>query len=78
MSGTLPVIKAKMGNRDYFVSRMSAGEFAGQMRILFDMVAWGATNLNDLDQHRFDERHVARVVALCPGNTRVRQRLLFI
>ena len=72
MSVTLPVIKAKMGNRDYFVSKMSAAELAGQVGIASEMSDWSELSLNELYQRRLNEKRVEQDIAPYLANTKGR------
>lgn len=63
MSVTLPVIKATMGSRDYYISKMSAFELSGQVTVASELSDWHELTLNELYQRKLNEKRVEQDIA---------------
>jgi DNA sulfur modification protein DndB len=72
MAVTLPVIRATMGNREYFISKMSAAELAGQVGIASELADWNELSLNELYQRKLNEKRVEQDIAPYLANTKGR------
>lgn len=72
MSVTLPVLKASMGSRSYFISKMSAANLSGQVSIASELSDWQEMNLNELYQRKLNEKRVEQDIAPYLANSKDR------
>lgn len=72
MSTTIPVIKATMGSRDYYISKMTASELSGQVGIASQQSDWQELTLNELYQRKLNEKRVEQDIAPYLANTKDR------
>jgi DNA sulfur modification protein DndB len=63
MSVTLPVLKATMGSRKYYISKMSAAELSGQVAVASELTGWDELSLNELYQRKLNEKRVEQDIA---------------
>lgn len=69
MSVTVPAIRATMGSRDYFISKMTASEISGQVSIASELSDWRELTLNELYQRKLNEKRVEQDIAPYLANT---------
>ena len=72
MSTTIPVIKATMGSREYYISKMTASELSGQVGIASQQSDWQELTLNELYQRKLNEKRVEQDIAPYLANTKDR------
>lgn len=63
MSVTLPTITAKMGVREYFITKMTAFELSGQVSVASELSDWSQLTLEELYQRDLNERRVLDDIA---------------
>jgi DNA sulfur modification protein DndB len=63
MSVIVPAIKASMGSRDYFITKMRAAELTGQVAVASELQDWKQLTLEELYQRAVDERRVKQDIA---------------
>lgn len=69
MTVTIPAIRATMGSRDYFISKMTASELSGQVSIASELSDWNELTLNELYQRKLNEKRVEQDIAPYLANT---------
>lgn len=69
MTVTVPAIRATMGSRDYFISKMTASELSGQVSIASELSDWNELTLNELYQRKLNEKRVEQDIAPYLANT---------
>lgn len=72
MTTTIPAIKATMGSRDYYISKMTATELSHQVGIASQQSDWQELTLNELYQRKLNEKRVEQDIAPYLANTRDR------
>jgi len=72
MTTTIPAIKATMGSRDYYISKMTASELSHQVGIASQQSDWQELTLNELYQRKLNEKRVEQDIAPYLANTRDR------
>lgn len=63
MAVTVPAITAKMGSREYFITKMTAQELSGQVSVASELADWSELTLNELYQRRLNEKRVEQEIA---------------
>lgn len=63
MTVTVPAIRATMGSRDYYISKMSAAELSGQVSIASQQSDWTELTLNELYQRKLNDKRVEQDIA---------------
>lgn len=72
MSVTVPVITARMGSRDYYITKMTAFELAGQVGIASELTEWNELTLEELYQRDLNRKRVEQEIAPYLANARDR------
>jgi DNA sulfur modification protein DndB len=72
MSVTVPVITARMGSRDYYITKMTAFELAGQVGIASELTDWKELTLEELYQRDLNRKRVEQEIAPYLANARDR------
>jgi DNA sulfur modification protein DndB len=72
MSTIVPVLRAHMGSRDYYITKMSAFEISGQVSIASELSDWTELTLNELYQRNLNEKRVEQDIAPYLANTKDR------
>ncbi len=63
MTVTVPAIRATMGSRSYYISKMSAAELSGQVSIASQQSDWTELTLNELYQRKLNDKRVEQDIA---------------
>jgi DNA sulfur modification protein DndB len=63
MSVTVPVITARMGSRDYFITKMTAFELSGCVGIASELTDWRELTLEELYQRDLNQKRVEEEIA---------------
>ena len=63
MPVTVPAITARMGSREYFITKMTAQEISGQVAVASELKEWREATLNDLYQRKLNQRRVEQDIA---------------
>lgn len=69
MAVTLPAITAKMGTRNYYITKMTAQELSGQVSVASELADWNELTLNELYQRKLNEKRVEQEIAPYLGNS---------
>ena len=69
MSVTLPALRATMGSREYYISKMTAFALSGQVSIASEQSDWSQLTLNELFQRNLNEKRVEQDIAPYLANT---------
>lgn len=72
MTVTLPVITARMGSRDYFITKMTASELSGSVGIASELENFDALTLEDLYQRHLNKKRVQEEIAPYLANAKDR------
>ena len=72
MSTTVAAMKARMGNTDYFVLSMKAGELADKVKIPREMDEWAALTIEERYQRDLDYSRVKNQIAPYLANNQSR------
>jgi len=72
MSVTVPVITARMGSRDYYITKMTAFELSGQVGIASELTDWNALTLEELYQRDLNRKRVEDEIAPYLANAKDR------
>ena len=63
MAVTVPAITARMGSREYYITKMTAQELSGQVSVASELADWNELTLNELYQRRLNEKRVEQEIA---------------
>lgn len=72
MSVTVPVITARMGSREYYITKMTAFELSGQVGIASELTDFGALTLEELYQRDLNKKRVVEEIAPYLANAKDR------
>lgn len=72
MSVTVPVITARMGSRDYYITKMTAFELSSSVGIASELDDFGALTLEDLYQRDLNKKRVEQEIAPYLANAKDR------
>lgn len=72
MSVTVPVITARMGSRDYFITKMTAFELSGQVGIASELADFNGLTLEELYQRDLNKKRVQDEIAPYLANAKDR------
>lgn len=63
MTTTVPALTARMGNRDYYITKMSAFELSGQVSVASELQDWEELTLEELYQRDLNSKRVMEDIA---------------
>jgi DNA sulfur modification protein DndB len=63
MPVTVPAITARMGSREYFITKMTAQEISGQVAVASELRDWHEVTLDQLYQRKLNQRRVEQDIA---------------
>jgi len=63
MSFVIPVIRAKMGSRTYFIGKMRASELSGSVGVASELQDWSSRELEDIYQRDLNNKRVEEIIA---------------
>lgn len=63
MSFTIPVIRATMGSRVYYIGKMTAKQLSGQIGIASELEDWQTQTLEEVYQRKLSEKRVLQTIA---------------
>jgi DNA sulfur modification protein DndB len=72
MSVTVPVITARMGSREYYITKMTAFQLSGQVGIASELTDFGALTLEELYQRDLNKKRVVEEIAPYLANAKDR------
>ena len=63
MSVVIPAIRATMGSRTYFISKMRASELSGSIGVASELQDWSYRELEDIYQRDLNNKRVEQIIA---------------